>query len=155
MNKVSTAAIQRCVLSGVFCSSLAWGACKVFRAQSKIKLRSAPFVVLGFLGGGLIPLQYTSKHMVVSLMRLDSQLGDETRRIFQEHAPDSPFLEAVKSKALKERAERVGEENSFSSSLSSSNVDDSSTVFEDAPSTSFTSNEYAGLNDHEKKLFKE
>jgi hypothetical protein len=42
--------------------------------------------------------------MVVSLMKLDSELGEETRRIFQEHAPDSPFLEAVKSRALRERA---------------------------------------------------
>lgn len=152
MNRVSTGAIQRCALSGIFGGSLAWGACKVFRAQSGIKIRAAPFVVLGFLGCGVVPLQYTSKHMVVSLMRLDSTLGDETRRIFQEHAPDSPFLEAVKAKALQERAERAAEDE-FSLSSSSSN-----NMMEDTPSTTFTSDEnhdHGTLHDYETRLFKD
>ena len=46
MNKVSTGAIQRCALSSMFCSSLAWGACRMFKAQSGMKnVRTAPFVV--------------------------------------------------------------------------------------------------------------
>ena len=155
MNKVSAGAIQRCAFSGIFGGSLAWGACKVFRAQSGIKIRAAPFVVFSFLACGVVPLQYTSKHMVVSLMRLDSTLGDETRRIFQEHAPDSPFLEAVKAKALQERAELAAEDEFSLSSSSSSNT--SNMMMEDTASKVFTSDENhddGTIHDHETRLFK-
>ena len=101
MNRVSTGAISTmCMSRGIFGGSLAWGACKVFRAQSRNQNSSRSVRGLGFLGCGVVPLQYTSKHMVVSLMRLDSTLGDETRRIFSAHVHQSTVLGAVKAESV-------------------------------------------------------
>jgi hypothetical protein len=61
-------------------------------------------------------------------------------------------LEAVKAKALQERAERAAEDE-FSLSSSSSN-----NMMEDTPSTTFTSDEnhdHPTLHDHETRLFKD